>query len=132
MSIYDIPSITETAFDVSITAKNISAGFAATGCQSVNTDIFGKADLLCRPVTDGILTNLERDQTFRVTEALASHERSVTPNTSVDITENEDIEGQNTISVDNSSILSQDPNGLQTWNLQPPQSVHPVYFRQNL
>lgn len=57
MSIYDIPSITKTAFDVAITAKNISAGFAATGTWPVNTDIFGEADFLPSQVTDRILTN---------------------------------------------------------------------------
>lgn len=52
MTIYDIPSITKSAFDVAITAKNITAGFAATGTWPVNTDIFGEADFLPSQVTD--------------------------------------------------------------------------------
>ena len=68
MSIYDIPSITKTAFDVAITAKNISAGFAATGTWPVNTDIFGETDFLPSQVTDRILTNPVPEQASIVAE----------------------------------------------------------------
>ncbi|VEN49389.1 unnamed protein product [Callosobruchus maculatus] len=90
MSIYDIPSITKTAFNVAITAKNISAGFAATGTWPVNTDIFGEADFLPSQVTDRIQHNPEPDQVFSA--AKVSEEKNAgSPNTSVNVGENEDI-----------------------------------------
>lgn len=86
MCIYDIPSITKTAFDVAITAKNISAGFAATGTWPVNTDIFGEDHFLPSHVTDRVLTNLVPEQALENPE-----KRSATPNISADIPENEDV-----------------------------------------
>ncbi|XP_022829429.1 uncharacterized protein LOC111359389 [Spodoptera litura] len=88
MSIYDIPSITRSAFNVAITAKNISAGFAATGTWPVNTDIFGEADFLPSQVTDRILPNPEPEQSSSVQETTANVEnRPYTPNPTIDTVE---------------------------------------------
>ncbi|KAK9685444.1 hypothetical protein QE152_g38040 [Popillia japonica] len=71
ISIYDIPSITKSAFDVAMTARNISAGFAATGTWPVNTDIFGEVDFLPTQVTNRILPNPEPEESSSVQKPTA-------------------------------------------------------------
>jgi len=52
MSIYDIPGIVRTSFDIAITQRNISSGFIHTGLWPVNTEIFQDADFLPSQITD--------------------------------------------------------------------------------
>lgn len=52
MSIYDIPGIVKTSFDIAVTPRNISAGFIHTGLWPVNTEIFQDADYLPSKITD--------------------------------------------------------------------------------
>lgn len=92
MTIYDIPSITKSAFDVAITAKNISAGFSATGTWPVNTHIVEEADLLPSQVTDRILPNPETEQSLSVPQITENpEERTLTPNPTIGIAENDEI-----------------------------------------
>ncbi|XP_072403230.1 uncharacterized protein [Diabrotica undecimpunctata] len=87
MTIYDIPSIAKFSFDVAITAKNMSAGFAATGTWPVNTDIFGEADFLPSQVTDR--PNPEVEQT--VSEVVDNPaERTITPNLNTGAVDNDE------------------------------------------
>lgn len=52
MSIYDIPGIVKTSFDIAVTPRNISSGFVHTGLWPVNTEIFQDADFLPSQITD--------------------------------------------------------------------------------
>lgn len=52
MSIYDIPGIVKTSFDIAVTPRNISSGFIHTGLWPVNTEIFQDADYLPSQITD--------------------------------------------------------------------------------
>ncbi|CAF4778747.1 unnamed protein product [Pieris macdunnoughi] len=52
MSIYDIPGIVKTSFDIAVTPRNISSGFIHTGLWPVNTEIFQDADYFPSQITD--------------------------------------------------------------------------------
>nr|CAI5825316.1 unnamed protein product [Callosobruchus analis] len=52
MTIYDIPGIVKTSFDIAITVKNVTAGFQATGIWPLNTKIFGDEEFLPSQVTN--------------------------------------------------------------------------------
>ncbi|XP_045778799.1 uncharacterized protein LOC123876536 [Maniola jurtina] len=52
MSIYDIPGIVKTSFDIAVTPRNISSGFIHTGLWPVNTEIFQETDYLPSQITD--------------------------------------------------------------------------------
>lgn len=52
MTIYDIPGIVKTSFEIAVTPRNVSAGFSTTGLWPVNTEIFQDADYLPSQITD--------------------------------------------------------------------------------
>lgn len=52
MTIYDVPGIVKSAFEIAVTPRNVSAGFTSTGLWPVNTEIFQDADFLPSQMTD--------------------------------------------------------------------------------
>ncbi|XP_011877480.1 PREDICTED: uncharacterized protein LOC105567310, partial [Vollenhovia emeryi] len=52
MTYHSIPGIVKTAISVSITPRNIVAGFKKTGIQPFNSEIFNESDFLPASVTD--------------------------------------------------------------------------------
>lgn len=146
MTIYDIPPVTKSAFDVAITARNISAGLAATGTWPVNTDIFGEADFLPSQVTDRILVNPEPEQSLSVPEITDNlEERILTPNPTIGTVENDEartltpaISTYQTMTTSNPSVLNNNANEpvaststarsplATTTNVFSPESVRPL------
>lgn len=81
--------ITKTAFNVAITAKNITAGFVATGIWPIITDIFGEIDFQPSQVTDHVFVNSGAEQASNV--AKNPEIGTTIPNIYVDVTRNKNI-----------------------------------------
>lgn len=114
MTIYDIPSITKSAFDVAITARNISADFAATGTWPVNTNIFGEADFLPSQVTDRPNPELEQSVSEIVDNPA---ERTITPDLNTGTIDNVEAKAitpgasiDQTMPSSNSSVVNNNAN----------------------
>lgn len=136
MSIYDIPSITKTAYDVAITAKNISAGFAAIRTWPVNRDIFGEADCLPSQVTDCILTTpVPKQASIVTTEALTEdpEERASAQNLTVDTVENNIVVEEGLQNRDHTAYVGFEernviPPVITGDNSKDPANIEPVAF----